>query len=150
MPEVRFYHLQGQSLEEALPKLMAKVCEAGLKAVIKFPSADIRDKLDRALWEQGPATGFLPHGADGCSHPEKQPVYLTTTNENPADATIQVCVNALILDGIESFDRCLFMFDGRDEAVVSNARSSWKAIKDLGVEMSYWQQREMGGWEKKA
>ncbi len=149
MTEVRFYHLQGQTLEEALPKLIEKVCEAGLKAVIKTSDTNVRDRLDRVLWDYSPGS-FVPHGIDGCKSPELQPVYLTTEDTNPAAATIQVCVNSLDSKKISGFDRCLFMFDGRDENIVASARASWKLIKEQGLEMSYWQQREMGGWEKKA
>lgn len=149
MPEVRFYHLQRQSLEESLPKLIEKVCEAGLKAVVKVPNIEIATGMDRALWDYSP-NSFIPHDVGGCKYPELQPVYLTTTDDNPAEATIQVLVNAVDSEDMEAFDRCLYMFDGRDEQIVAKARSTWKSIKDKGWEMSYWQQREMGGWEKKA
>lgn len=149
MTEVRFYHLQGQQLEEALPKLVEKISEAGLRAVIRAADIEIRDRLDKALWEYSPGS-FLPHGTDGCKKPELQPVYITTGTENPSDAAIQVSVNSLNHTDIDSYDRCLFIFDGRDEHIVSSARESWKAIKERGLEMSYWQQRETGGWEKKA
>lgn len=149
MTEVRFYHLQGQTLEEALPKLIEKVSEIGLRAVIKTTEIETRDRLDRALWEYNP-TSFLPHGVEGCKNPELQPVYLSTSEDNPADATIQVCVNSIDTANISDFERCLFMFDGRDEKIVASARAAWKTIKNLGLEMSYWQQREIGGWEKKA
>ncbi len=149
MTEVRFYHLQGQTLEEGLPKLVEKISEAGLRAVIKTTDTETRDRLDRALWEYNP-TSFLPHGAEGCKSPELQPVYLSSSEDNPAAATIQVSINAIDPAQISNFERCLFMFDGRDEQIVAEARVAWKAIKELGMEMSYWQQREMGGWEKKA
>ncbi|MEX0300385.1 MAG: DNA polymerase III subunit chi [Kordiimonas sp.] len=149
MTEVRFYHLQGQTLEQALPKLIEKICEAGLKAVVKTSNSEVRDSLDRALWDHS-SESFVPHGIEGCKAPELQPIYLTTADDNPANATIYVSIDALDVAAISEYDRCLFMFDGRDENIVSSARASWKAIKEQELEMSYWQQREMGGWEKKA
>lgn len=149
MPEVRFYHLQRQPLEEALPKLIERVCEAGLNAVIKVPDTELMTKLDRALWEYS-ADSFLPHDVEGCSHPEAQDIFLTTADDNPNGATIQVLVNATESDSTETYDRCLYMFDGRDPGIVAAAREAWKSIKDRNWEMSYWQQREAGGWEKKA
>jgi DNA polymerase-3 subunit chi len=42
------------------------------------------------------------------------------------------------------------MFDGNDENELNDARAQWKALKDAGLPMSYFQQTESGGWEKKA
>jgi len=41
------------------------------------------------------------------------------------------------------------LFDGRDEDAVTSARARWKALKDEGHDLTYWQQGERG-WEKKA
>ena len=149
MPEVRFYHLQRQSLEEALPKLVDKVHGAGLRAVIKTPNSEIMAQLDAALWSFS-ADSFIPHSSEGNAHEDMQPIFLTLGDTNPADATIQILVNAVSSEHMASFDRCLYMFDGRDETIVAAARTAWKEIKKLGWEMSYWQQRETGGWEQKA
>lgn len=149
MNDIRFYHLQRQSLEEALPKLMAKVAEAGLRAVIKGSDSSVINDLDKALWEFEPES-FLPHGKDGCEQPEEQPFFLTTQDENPNQATVLVLVNASKHYDFEQFDRCLYMFDGRSEDIVAAARTDWKSWKDNEYTMSYWQQKEMGGWEQKA
>ena len=141
--------MQRQSLEEALPKLVGKVHEAGLRAVIKTPDTEVMTQLDAALWTCS-VDSFIPHDVEGAKHENKQPIFLTTGDENPAEATIQILVNAVSSENMGSFDRCLYMFDGRDETIVASARQAWKEIKELGWEMSYWQQRETGGWEKKA
>jgi DNA polymerase III subunit chi len=147
--EIRFYHLQRQRLEEALPKLMEKVHEAGLKSVIKAPDEAVRNALDKALWTYDPVS-FIPHDKEGSAYATVQPMFLTCNDENPNAATVQVIINAVEGTNAEVFDRCLYMFDGRDERIVAKARADWKAFKDLGVEMSYWQQKETGGWEQKA
>ena len=149
MAEIRFYHLQRQRLEEALPKLMEKVYEAGLHAVIKIPDEALRDTLNKALWSYDPAS-FIPHDQEGCKQACEQPVFLTCSDKNPNQATVQVIINAVEGVAINSFDRCLYMFDGRDERIVGKAREDWKKFKALGADMSYWQQRETGGWEQKA
>jgi len=149
MPEVRFYHLQRQGLEEALPKLVEKIYSTGLKVIIKTADVEMQDKLDRALWEYSSAS-FIPHDISGCKQSDIQPIYLTTVDENPTKATIQIIVNAAESNITQDFERCLYMFDGRDENIVTAARTAWKALKDKDWEMSYWQQREVGGWEKKA
>jgi DNA polymerase-3 subunit chi len=147
--EIRFYHLQRQTLEEALPKLMERVVEAGLRAVVKLPEKGLMETINKVLWDYDPAS-FLPHDIEGCESPDEQVIYLTTGDDNPNAATVLVLVDAVKSPDVAKYDRCLYMFDGRDEGIVADARADWKAFKDFGAEMSYWQQREMGGWEQKA
>lgn len=149
MEDIRFYHLQRQTLEEALPNLMVKVAEAGLKAVVKANDQSTLDTLDKVLWDFDPAS-FLAHDKDGCDYPEDQTFFLTTEDNNPNGATVLVLVDAAHASDIESYARCLYMFDGRNEDIVSKAREDWKSWKDGDWSISYWQQKEMGGWEQKA
>ncbi len=152
LKDIRFYHLQRQSLDEALPKLMVKVGEAGLHAIIKSEDKALIDKLDKALWEFDPES-FLPHDKDGCDHPKQQTFFLTTVDENPNGSTVLVLIDAAKHVDFDDYDRCLYMFDGRSEDVVAAARNDWKAWKAdeaANYSMSYWQQKEMGGWEQKA
>jgi len=150
MPDIRFYHLERQPLVEALPRLMAKVMEAGLRAVIKCPDEDTLRVLDKALWDFDPHA-FLAHDVAGCPQPEAQPIYLTLDDENPAGASVLVLVDAAeCSEWPDGYDRCLYMFDGRNEAIVAKARSDWKRFKDMDMPMSYWQQPLSGGWEQKA
>lgn len=149
MPEIKFYHLQRQRLEEALPKLVEKVCDAGLRAVIKVPDGATIELLDKALWSFDPLS-FIPHDKDGSAHPAAQSIFLTDGDENPNESSVLILVNAVDGPKMAEFDRCLYMFDGRDERIVAKARADWAKLKDEGLEMSYWQQKETGGWEKKA
>ena len=149
MKDIRFYHLQRQTLSEALPKLMVKVSEAGLRAVIKATDQAVIDSLDKALWEFDPES-FLPHDKDGCENPEDQTFFLTATDDNPNGSTVLVLINAANSTGFDQYDRCLYMFDGRDETIVAAARKDWKNWSGGDYSMSYWQQKEMGGWEQKA
>ncbi|WP_286831245.1 MULTISPECIES: DNA polymerase III subunit chi [Kordiimonas] len=149
MAEIRFYHLQRQTLEQALPQLMAKVYETGQNAVVKLPGKGLMETVDKVLWDFDPAS-FIPHDKEGCQDPSEQPIYLTTGDDNPNGAKILVLIDAVKCPDMGAYDRCLYMFDGRDEGIVAEARADWKAFKEMGVEMSYWQQREQGGWEQKA
>ncbi|NVJ99259.1 MAG: DNA polymerase III subunit chi [Alphaproteobacteria bacterium] len=149
MAEIRFYHLQRQTLEQALPQLMAKVYETGQNAVVKVPGKGLLETIDKVLWDFDPAS-FIPHDREGCEAPAEQPIYLTTGDENPNGATILVLIDAVKAADTGKYDRCLYMFDGRNDTIVAAAREDWKAFKETGAEMSYWQQRDQGGWEKKA
>jgi len=149
MTTISFYHLLHQPLNNALPKLLDKVHGAGLKAVIKVGTSERMSELDEALWIFS-KENFLPHGTMKSKFPEEQPIYLTTDDDNPAQATVLVLVDNMESDALERYDRCLEMFDGRDENSVSAARIRWKNYKAAGHDLTYWQQTEQGGWDKKA
>jgi DNA polymerase-3 subunit chi len=51
---------------------------------------------------------------------------------------------------LDGFERCILLFDGKNEAALTEARRHWKAFTALGLPVSYWRQTERGGWEKKA
>lgn len=148
MTEVSFYHLQRQSLTEALPRLLARVLASGLRAVVFCGTRERIDALDQMLWTYDPAS-FLPHGTEGGPEAERQPVYLTNVEENPNAATVLVVVDGGAPAYIGRFDRCLDMFDGNDDAALEAARERWRHYKEAGYTLTYWQQTEAGGWEKK-
>lgn len=149
MSEVSFYQLQLQPLEVALPKLLARVLDAGLRAVIRVASAERLDSLDQALWSEDPDS-FLAHGSKDTPQPESQPIYLTLEEDNPNEAGVLVLVDGRMSDDLTGYERCLYMFDGRSEELREQARQNWQTFKDAGHDVTYWQQTDAGGWEKKA
>ena len=42
------------------------------------------------------------------------------------------------------------MFDGHDSQQLDAARAHWKTLKDMGHELTYWQQTQDRRWERKA
>ena len=149
MPAIGFYHLQRSPLESALPRLLGKALEAGMRAVVMAGSIERVKALDAALWtfDQG---SFLPHGTAAEGNAGEQPVYLTADEENPNGATLLALTDGVEPGFIDGFERCLDLFDGNDEAAVAAARGRWKRLKDAGHELTYWQQTPEGGWEQKA
>ena len=148
MTEVGFYHLQATPLERALPKLLEKALERGMKALVVAASRERVVQLDELLWTYDPAS-FLPHGAAGLD-PQRQPVWLAEDDANLNDASLLVLVDGQTSGRLASFERAIDLFDGRDEAAVAAARESWRACKEAGHRLSYWQQTRQGGWQKKA
>jgi DNA polymerase-3 subunit chi len=147
--DVGFYHLTATPLERALPKLLEKVLESGARAVVLAGSEPRIESLDTALWVYDPDS-FLPHGTAGAGNPADQPVFLTTREENPNGAAILVLVDGIEPAFVNSFDRCLDVFDGTDEAAVAAARERWSARKSAGDAVTYWKQASDGRWEKGA
>lgn len=149
MSEIGFYHLQRQSLEEVLPKLLEKVLERGQRALVLAASAERVSALDAHLWTYE-ERGWLPHGTQREGSPAEQPIFLTTREENPNAADVLVVVDGAQPAFVDRFPRVADLFDGRDAAAVEAARERWSQYRAAGHALTYWQQGERGGWEKKA
>ncbi len=147
--EVLFYHLERAPLERVLPDLLEKSLERGWRAVVQAGSEERLEALDTALWTYR-EDSFLPHGRAGDGPPERQPVFLTTGESNPNSAAIRFFVDGASAGDLAGYERAVFLFDGRNEEAVAQARDQWRAAKDAGHEVTYWQQSERGRWEKKA
>ena len=149
MAEVRFYHLQRQRLEEALPALLEKARERGFRIVVQAGSPERVKALDSLLWTYRPES-FLAHGSGmaSLSTAPDQPIWLTAAEENPNTADMLVLVDGATAD-VAPYTLACEMFDGNDEDAVAAARLRWTEYKTAGHAMTYWQQGERG-WEKRA
>jgi len=147
--EVNFYHLTASSLEDALPKLLAKTLQAGARAVVMLGSPERVDALNTHLWTFDPGS-FLPHGSERDGDAARQPIWLTHRDENPNGAKFLFLADRASSGQVAAFERCFELFDGRDDAAVTESRVRWKAYKEAGHAVSYYQQTPSGGWEKKA
>lgn len=148
MTDIGFYHLVATPLEKALPKLLEKVLGSGARAVVMAGSTERVEALNGLLWSYAP-NGFLPHGSAKDGHADRQPIWLTAKDENPNGASILVLTDGAMSDNLPSYARCLDVFDGADETAVAQARERWKLYKDAGHGLTYWQQTDNGGWERK-
>jgi DNA polymerase-3 subunit chi len=148
MTDVNFYHLQRSALEQALPKLLEKILQAGKRAVVIARSEQRVDALNTLLWTFDP-NSFVPHGSKADGNGPDQPVWLTTDDENPNAATVLVLTDGAATARLADYERCLELFDGNDPERVADARQRWSEYKAAGHAVTYWQQGERG-WEKKA
>jgi DNA polymerase-3 subunit chi len=149
MTEIGFYHLQRTPLERALPMLLEKVLERGFRAVVIAGSEERVEALDTALWTYRDDS-FLPHGSARDGNAEAQPIWLTVEDENPNGASVLVLTDGTDSPHLDRFERCLLMFDGTDEEALAAARRRWQTYKSAGHTLTYNQQTEQGGWDKKA
>ncbi|MDL2399928.1 DNA polymerase III subunit chi [Rhizobium mayense] len=149
MTDVLFYHLTESKLEDALPPLIDKSVERGWQVAIQTREPARRDSLDAHLWTHR-EDSFLPHGTDESEMPDKQPVLLTVSPDNPNRAIVRFFVDGAEASGIETYQRVVFMFDGYDQEQLEGTRAQWKKLKGEGHNLTYWQQTQDGRWEKKA
>lgn len=146
--EVWFYHLERSGLDQVLPELLEKTLARGWKAVVRAREAERVEHLDGWLWSYRDES-FLPHAPADEPGAARQPVLLTTAfdNQNAADALF--LVDGADPGALEDYERCIVLFDGRDETQLAVARSQWSALKAKGHPASYWKQQTRG-WEKQA
>jgi DNA polymerase-3 subunit chi len=145
---VDFYHLQDSPLERALPVLLERAMQAGLRAVVMAASDDRLEALSGVLWTYTPDS-WLPHGSRKDGFAADQPIWLTTAEENPNGAKLLVLTDGMSSSRLCEFDRCLDLFDGASETATTAARERWKLAKAAGHELHYWQQTQ-SGWQEKA
>jgi len=149
MTEVLFYHLEQQPLERVLPSLLERTLDRGWRAIVQAGSEERVEALDTLLWTYR-EDSFLPHGTRRDGSPEAQPVYLTTGDDNPNGAAVRFLVDGAEAPDLGGYERVVYLFDGRDPAAVEAARAQWRAAKETGADVTYWQQSPEGRWDKKA
>jgi len=154
MTEVFFYHLTTKPLEKALPQLLERSLEREWNVCLQTRTEEKCLALNELLWTASEES-FLPHGMAQDGDPEFQPIYLTAGSENPNGAQIRFFVESAqiapaLSASAEPYARIVIMFDGNDDAELTDARAQWKALKASGAALSYFQQTDEGRWEKKA
>lgn len=143
---ISFYHLTSSPLEKALPQLLAKAHEAGLRAVVKVSDEARMASLDKALWTYQ-QLAFLPHASEGHPEPERQPVLLSVSGDNANGASLY-CITDGSNAPASGYERVIDMFNGQDDTALKAARTRWKQYNNDGAELKYYQQTE-NGWEEK-
>ena len=147
--EVWFYHLERTALDQALPDLLQKTLARGWKALVRSPERDRIDHLDGWLWSFRD-DAFLPHGVADEPQAQRQPVLLSMSGDNDNGAQALFLLDDAEPGPLEGYERCLILFDGRDEQTVTAARRRWSALKAEGHSLSYWRQSGEGRWEQQA
>lgn len=149
MTEVRFYHLQSQPLQQALPDLLTKALAQGHRMVIKVGNEAALQPLSQHLWVCR-RDDIFPHGTPQDGEAAYHPIWMTAGNENPNGATTLILVDGATSDDVGGFKLVCEMLDGHNPEQVDAARKRYKAYKDGGHSVTYWQQKQAGGWEQKA
>lgn len=146
--EVWFYHLERTALEQVLPELLEKTLSRGWRARVRTAQPGRIDAIDTLLWTWRDDS-FLAHGLVGEPFADRQPILLGDGVDNPNHAQA-----LFLLDGdpgdLAGYERCVVIFDGRDEPALQEARALWSRCRKAGHAVTYWRQSENRGWEKQA
>ena len=146
--EYWFYHLEGSTLEAVLPGLLEKTRAKGWRALVKMPEGQIKE-MDDYLWSFR-EDSFLPHGRDDEPMSEQQPIVLSAQAETAAGFEAVFLLGGAKIEKMDGAERAMVMINGRSQEDVTRERARWKALKETDAKLSYYQQNERGGWEKKA
>lgn len=148
MTEVSFYHLSTVSLEKFLPKLLEKIVDQQERAVVLISSQERLEALSHVLWTYTPLS-FLPHGSAQEGHAADQPIWLTTQEECPNNASFLVVTEGMGVTSLTPYQRCFYIFDGQDPEALEKAQVFWKTCEQQQHALFYWQQTPQGTWEKR-
>lgn len=146
--EVWFYHLERTGLDQALPELLEKTLARGWKAIVRATGPQRVEHLDGWLWAYRDES-FLPHAPADEPGAARQPILITTNDENPNGADALFLVDGAEPGELGDYTRCVVLFDGGDAEALATARRQWSAVKAKGLPVSYWKQQGRG-WEKQA
>jgi DNA polymerase-3 subunit chi len=156
MSDIRFYHLERQSVEDALPLLVRKIVETGHTVLIQTKDLEETQYLDTHLWAFSPQA-FLPHGADCLPYIDDSdfnieycPIFISHNLDNRNNANAVIMIN-----GAEGLDIGQFvigceLFQGYDPMILKQCRQKWKSYQQEGHILTYWQQDPNGRWGEKA
>ena len=147
--EVWFYHLERTTLDQALPELLEKTLARGWRALVRCTGLERLEHLDGWLWSYRDES-FLPHAAADAPHASRQPVLLSMTTDNLNGAQALFLLDGAQAGVLDDYQRCLILFDGRDEGAVATARERWREVAAAGHLAAYWRQSEEGAWRKQA
>ncbi len=146
--EVWFYHLERTGLDQALPELLEKTLARGWRALVRAQDKDRVEHLDGWLWAYRDES-FLPHAPADEPGAARQPILLTTGQDNPNQADALFLIDGAEPGALDAYTRCVVLFDGGDEEALKTARRQWTVVKGTGLPVSYWRQKGRG-WEKQA
>lgn len=151
MSRVDFYHLQKQTLEQVLPKLLEKAYGTSAQILIKVGNEERVEFLNAHLWTFDD-TSFIPHGSKKDGFADQQPIWLTAGDDNPNQASMLFLVDgaSVPLSEIEKYERIFNIFDGNSSSALEQARSFWKELKAAQIEAFYWKQDDNGRWTNAA
>ena len=148
MTDIRFYHMEQSTLDQALPSIALKAWQSGKNVMIRVPDKKEATRLNDVLWTFHPNV-FLPHGSDGDKNADRQPVFLTANDDNVNEAQILILTHGCVVNDVNDFEMICEMLDGRVDSQIKEARGRWKGYKESGHDLTYWQQDENGKWNKK-
>jgi DNA polymerase III subunit chi len=150
MGQIDFYQIGQAGLESVLLVLLKKTLVAKKKALILCP-APAASALDDTLWSHD-AESWIAHGLDDADGAEYCNVWISTgMAANPINAEFLFLLHGSVPTTWDGIARSFYLFDGRSDAQLQQARDQWKEWQCLtDIKLSYFSQNAPGVWDKMA
>ncbi|MBX9805111.1 MAG: DNA polymerase III subunit chi [Alphaproteobacteria bacterium] len=147
--EVTLYQLTTHPLEKVLPRILEKVYDGGLHALVLTDTQERMQALNASLWTYS-SLAFLPHGMDGnkLHDPADNPIWLSLDADNKNNATILVLTAGKSVEDLSPFTRCVDIFDGNDPTSLAAGLERCDHYRKQGHPVVYWKQSLSGNWDQ--
>lgn len=139
--EISFYEVKVGNLIPSLVRLLSKIYAAKQRCIFFSPNVERVKALDKALWTS--TKDFIPHGDKNLGFESQQPIYLTSTFENPNDAVVLVMTDTFDFERYKGMEKVLLFFDVGSEKAGELARN----LKNEQKNVNCWEQSSKG-WIK--
>ena len=150
MRQIDFYQIGQTGLEPVLLMLLQKTIVAKKKALI-LCAVPVASAIDAALWSLD-AESWIAHGLDNADGAEYCNVWISTDMAaNPIKAEFLFLLHGSVPTAWDNIARSFYLFDGRSDAQLKQARDQWKEWQGLAdSKLGYFSQNAQGGWDKMA
>lgn len=127
-PEINFYQVD-ETVSKALAPLLLKILSEKKKVLIFCREQNQIKEIDGALWNYG-RNKFIPHATifDKEFEPKRQPVLITSKEENQNDADYLVFVDEPSESFISKFSRVFYFFEEGKNAAKMKPTKFYKKI----------------------
>ena len=149
MRRMDFYQIGMAGLEQVVLLLLKKTIAANQKALILCPMP-AASAIDTAIWSYDPES-WIPHGLDDDDGADHCHVWVSSNMAaNPINAECLFLLHGSTPAKWAGFTRCFYLFEGKSDAQLQQARNLWKDWQQLDdTTFGYYAQNAEGGWNKK-
>ncbi|HJD66312.1 MAG TPA: DNA polymerase III subunit chi [Rickettsia endosymbiont of Bembidion nr. Transversale] len=152
MQQFSIYQTSDELLLKAIFLLIEKCYYSDLKSVVLTVDAEQQEMLNKNLWTYS-RKQFIPHGSKVDPQPEKQPIYITDTLQNPNNASVLIIISPNNIEKIlqakeyvSDFKRIIIITDLPEDLKKLNLKIS--QITEQENTIDCFTQDQRGSWNK--
>ncbi|MGI4753316.1 MAG: DNA polymerase III subunit chi [Janthinobacterium lividum] len=152
MQQFSIYQTSDELLLKAIFLLIEKCYYSDLKSVVLTVDTEQQEMLNKNLWTYS-RKQFIPHGSKVDPQPEKQPIYITDTLQNPNNASVLIIISPNNIEKIlqakeyvSDFKRIIIITDLPEDLKKLNLKIS--QITEQENTIDCFTQDQRGSWNK--
>ncbi|WP_341791665.1 DNA polymerase III subunit chi [Rickettsia endosymbiont of Gonocerus acuteangulatus] len=152
MQQFSIYQTSDELLLKAIFLLIEKCYYSDLKSIVLTVDAEQQEMLNKNLWTYS-RKQFIPHGSKVDPQPEKQPIYITDTLQNPNNASVLIIISPNNIEKIlqakeyiSDFKRIIIITDLTEDLKKLSLKISQITEQENNIDCFTQDQR--GSWNK--